>query len=230
MMLKTWSLFSFITKKGYFVDILLDIDRTMITEAMQNVGYLDAKITRAEFINKNGKASGTLEFVADLGKKYFTGNIQFKGNTIYPDDKIASLIKIKTGNPFSPGNIDKTAEAIRNFYSSNGYINSCVTAEKIPTFTDNTIDVKFTIHESSLTYVNSILINGNYKTKNKVILRELALAPGDKFNYPKMKNSENRLKNTNFFETVSLDIKDSDIPDHKDIQIDVKEKIRAVCE
>ncbi|MDR1906742.1 MAG: outer membrane protein assembly factor BamA [Puniceicoccales bacterium] len=224
MMLKTWSFFSFITKKGYFVDVLLDVDRTMIIEEMQNAGYLDAKITRAEFVNKNGSKNGTLEFVADLGEKYFTGSVQFEGNTIYPDDKIAPLIKIKTGDPFSPGNIDNTAEIIRNFYSYHGYIDSHVKIEKIPTFVDNTINVKFTIEESPLTYVNSILIKGNFKTKNKVILRELALAPGDKFNYVKMKNSENRLKNTEFFETVTLDATDSKLPDHKNIQIDVKEK------
>jgi outer membrane protein insertion porin family len=224
MLLKTWSVLSFITKKGYFVDVLLDIDRAMITEEMHNAGYLDAKITRAEFVNKNNKKSGTLEFVADLGQKYFIGNVQFEGNKIYPNDKIASLIKIKTGDPFSPGNTDSTAEVIRNFYSYYGHIDSRVKIEKIPTFVDNIIDVKFTIQESSLIYVNSVLIKGNFKTKNKVILRELALAPKDKFNYIKMKNSESRLKNTGFFETVSLDTKDSDIPSHKDIQIDVKEK------
>ncbi|MDR0418370.1 MAG: outer membrane protein assembly factor BamA [Puniceicoccales bacterium] len=224
MMLQTWSIFSFITKKGYFVDILLDTDRTMITEEMQNAGYLDAKITRAEFVSTHNKASGTLEFVADLGQKYFIGNVLFEGNKLYPDSKIASLIKIKSGDPFSPGNINNTMEAIRNFYSYNGYINSFVTVEKTPTFIDNKIDIKFTIHESPLTYVNSILINGNYKTKNKVILRELALVPGDKFNYVKMKNSENRLKNTGFFETVALEASNSEQPDHKNIQIDVKEK------
>lgn len=224
MVLKTWSFFSFITKKGYFVDVLLDVDCAMITEEMQNAGYLDAKITRAEFISTSDKTNGTLEFVADLDQKYFTGNVHFEGNKIYPNDKIASLIRIKTGDPFSPGNIDDVAETIRNFYSYHGYINSYVKVEKIPTFVDNTIDVKFTINESSLTHVNSILIKGNFKTKNKVILRELALAPEDKFNYIKMKNSENRLKNTGFFETVSLDVKDNDIPKYKDIQIDVKEK------
>jgi outer membrane protein insertion porin family len=224
MMLKTWSIFSFLTKKGYFMDILLDVDRETVIEAMQNAGYLDAKITRAAFDRAANSKKGVLEFVADLGQKYFTGEVQFTGNKVYPDEKIASLIKIKEGDPFSPGDIADTAEAIRNFYSYNGYINSSVGVEKIPTFTNNTIDVKLTINESPLTYVDSISIKGNFKTKNKVILRELALAPGDKLNYIKLKNSENRLKNTEFFETVSCDIDDTDTPDRKNIQIDVKEK------
>ncbi|MDR1303065.1 MAG: outer membrane protein assembly factor BamA [Puniceicoccales bacterium] len=224
MMLKTWSLFSFLTKKGYFIDILLDADREMIIEAMQNAGYLDAKITRAAFDRAGNSKRGVLEFVANLGQKYLTGQVQFTGNKVYPDEKIASLVKIKAGDPFSPGDIADTAEAIRNFYSYNGYINTVVGAEKIPTFTNNTIDVKLTIDESPLTYVGSISVKGNFKTKNKVILRELALAPGDKLNYIKLKNSENRLKNTEFFETVSCDIDDTDVPDRKNIQIDVKEK------
>jgi outer membrane protein insertion porin family len=224
MLLKTWSFFSFLTKKGYLVDLFLDVDRQMIVEEMQNTGYLDAKVVDAVF-KSNGKNSGTLQFIGDCGQKYFVGKVDFVGNKIYPNDKIALLIEhIKSGEAFSPEKVSATAEMIQNFYRYSGYINTYVVAEKTPTFIDNTIDVKFTIHESPLTYVNSVLVNGNYKTKNKVVLRELALAPGDKFNYIKMKNSENRLKNTGFFETVSMDATDSEIPDHKNIQIDVKEK------
>jgi outer membrane protein insertion porin family len=168
MMLKTWSLFSFLTKKGYFVDVLLDIDREMITEAMQNDGYLDAKITSATFERIKNSKNGILEFVADLGQKYFTGNVSFEGNKIYPDEKIASLLNIKKGDPFSPGNITNITEAIRNFYSYNGYINSYVKVEKIPTFIANTIDVKFTIRESPLVFVDSISIKGNFKQKIKL--------------------------------------------------------------
>ncbi|MDR1435129.1 MAG: outer membrane protein assembly factor BamA [Puniceicoccales bacterium] len=224
MLLKTWSIFSFLTKKGYFSDILLDIDREKVTDAMHNAGYLDAKIIAAEFKPIRNQR-GMLQFRADLGQKYYFGKITFTGNKIFPDDKIEPLLKnLKTGNAFSSNTISNAMEAIRQFYGYNGHVDSYVSVEKIPTFVDNGIDVKLTIHESPPAYVNSVMVNGNYKTKNKVILRELALSPGDKFNQPRMKSGENRLKNTGFFESVEIDASDSTIPMHKNVQIDVKEK------
>ncbi|MDR2200663.1 MAG: outer membrane protein assembly factor BamA [Puniceicoccales bacterium] len=224
MLLKTWSILSFFTKKGYFIGDLLTIDREMMVNEIANAGYLDGKIVRAE-LRFDEKKKGILEFTAELGQRYFLGKIEFTGNKIYSDDKIHALLSnLKEGDPFSPENIADASERIRNFYTANGYINSDVTVEKIPTFRDNKIAVKFTITEAPLTYVGSVAIGGNYKTKNKVILRELSLAPGDKFNHTKMRQSENRLQNTGFFESVVCDITDGDVPDHKHIQIDVKEK------
>jgi hypothetical protein len=68
MLPKTWSLFSFISEKNYFVEVLPDADCAMIIEAKQNVGYRDVKITKDWFIQKYEKARRTLEFAANLGQ------------------------------------------------------------------------------------------------------------------------------------------------------------------
>lgn len=222
MGLKTWNLFSFFTKRGYFVDTLLEIDRQTVMDALHDAGYLDAKLTQAEFIPSE-TYKGSLVFTADLGSKYTLGVVDWTGNTLYDDAKIQSIIRMKEGDAFNPSAISDTAEVIQNYYRYHGYLNTYVEAEKLPTFKDNVINVRYKIHEAPLCYVNAITVNGNYKTKNKVILRELSLAPGDKYNYVSAKASEHRLKNTGFFENVTVDAVDSSVPDQKDIRIDVKE-------
>ena len=69
----------------------------------------------------------------------------------------------------------------------------------------NQIDLKFEISENNKFSVNSIKVRGNDKTKTIAIVRELALAPGETFDLIRMETSEARLKNTRFFEKVSLD-------------------------
>ena len=65
--------------------------------------------------------------------------------------------------------------------------------------------MRFEIIENNKFTVNSILVRGNDKTKTIAIVRELALAPGETFDLRRLETSEARLKNTRFFEKVSLD-------------------------
>jgi outer membrane protein assembly factor BamA len=69
----------------------------------------------------------------------------------------------------------------------------------------NQIDLRFEITENNKFTVNSIKVRGNEKTKTIAIIRELALAPGETFDLLRMETSEARLRNTRFFEKVTLD-------------------------
>lgn len=72
-------------------------------------------------------------------------------------------------------------------------------------------------------YLESINIQGNSKTKSEVIIRELALEPGEVFDLHRMKISENRLKETRFFDEVTLSPEETNIPQRKNLKIAVKE-------
>ena len=71
--------------------------------------------------------------------------------------------------------------------------------------------------------VESIIIEGNTKTKSIVILRELTLGPGDVFNTVRMKISKLRLENTRFFEDVNMTPESTNIPGRRNLKIAVKE-------
>ena len=74
-----------------------------------------------------------------------------------------------------------------------------------PNLETKQIDLRFEITENNKFTVNSIEVRGNDKTKTIAIVRELALSPGDTFDLVRMETSEARLRNTRFFEKVSLD-------------------------
>jgi outer membrane protein insertion porin family len=70
-----------------------------------------------------------------------------------------------------------------------------------PNVATGNIDLEYEVTESEKFNVESIVIEGNTKTKSIVILRELVLGPGDVFDTVRMKISKLRLENTRFFET-----------------------------
>ncbi|UPA28085.1 MAG: outer membrane protein assembly factor BamA [Verrucomicrobiota bacterium] len=224
MALKRWdrNFFSFFTKKGNFADLYLDHDKEVLVNAIRDAGYLDGKLTRAEFVTE-GEQRGSLIFDADLGERYYVGDIKLTGATLYDPEVLMECAHLKTGDAFGQAAVRQAAENIQDYYRSRGYVNTIVEAEEHPTFRDNIIDLVLTIHESSLYHLSAITIKGNYKTKDKVLLREFTLEPGDTFNYTAMQIGEMRLHNTGYFKKVDVNAADSDNPHEKGIEINIEE-------
>ncbi|MEC7609102.1 MAG: BamA/TamA family outer membrane protein, partial [Verrucomicrobiota bacterium] len=104
-----------------------------------------------------------------------------------------------------------------------GYLESSVRAERVPNMETRRIDIIFRVRESEKFYVESIKVEGNTKSKARVVIRELALAPGDVFDRKRMEVSERRLKNTEFFQDVRLNAESTNIPGRKDLSITLRE-------
>jgi len=79
------------------------------------------------------------------------------------------------------------------------------------------------VTESEKFNVESIVIEGNAKTKSTVIVRELVLGPGDVFSTVLMKISKLRLDNTRFFEDVNVTPQETNIPGRRNLRVAVHE-------
>ncbi len=98
--------------------------------------------------------------------------------------------------------------------------------EQIPNVDAGTMDLAFTVVEGQKTYVEKIDIRGNIKTKDKVIRRELAIAPGDVFDMVRVHLSQQRLENLDYFESVDLRPEPTEPPiaGRQDLIVNVQEK------
>ena len=83
------------------------------------------------------------------------------------------------------------------------------------------------VRESEKYYLESISIEGNTKTQQKVIIRELALKPGDVFDYKRMQSSEKRLKILLFLIMFVCALNPTDIPGGKNLNVLVSESKQA---
>lgn len=218
----TW--LSWLTGSGKFDEKLFKEDLGILRKFYRDAGYLDCKIDETAL---------SLDFISDKklkikipiteGKLYFLGNFSIENATIYTEAELLSLVKLKSGMPFSPQRVDDAATAIREHYTSNGYLESSVRAERVPNMETRQIDVIFRIRESEKFYVESIKVEGNTKSKARVIIRELALSPGDVFDRKRMEVSQRRLQNTAFFEEVRLNPEPTNVPGRKDLSVTVRE-------
>ena len=113
--------------------------------------------------------------------------------------------ELKTGDYYSPTLLAEERSRLRKKYGKKGYLDARVISIRKPNLETGQIDLRFEITENNKFTVNSIQVRGNDKTKTTAIVRELALAPGETFDLVRMETSEARLRNTRFFEKVTLD-------------------------
>lgn len=218
------SLISWITGTGKYDEKQFREDLENLRKFYRDNGFLDSKIKESDvefdFI-KEDKVRITIPVFE--GELYYLGELSVGNNTVYTEGELLGAVEIEPGEKFSPQAVDDAATAIREYYTSNGYLDTRVRAERVPNLEDRRIDVKFRIRESEKFYLESIRVEGNTKSKARVLIRELALRPGDVFDLKRMEVSEARLKNTSYFEDVRLTPEPTNIPGRKDLGITVRE-------
>ena len=82
----------------------------------------------------------------------------------------------------------------------------------------------YKIEEGARSFVQRINITGNTRTKDKVIRREVLVAPGDVFNTVRVETTKKRLENIGYFSKVETYPEETDIAGRKDLTIMVEEK------
>ena len=227
----TWIwLVSHLTDNGRFKDEEFQADLENLRKFYRNNGYLDVEIDegKVKFEFPDPDEPGDMDIIinVDPGKQYHVGKVTFKGNKLFTSEKLWPFVVLNDlgeGKVFSPEKVDAAMEEIRTFYGQYGYIDTIVRAIRRPNLDTGRIDMEIEIIESGKFYLESINIQGNTKTKSEVIIRNLALAPGDIFDLRRMKASESRLRNTRFFDEVSIAPENTNIPNRRNMRIVVKE-------
>jgi len=221
---KKWTIFSWITGSGRFKDDQFQDDLDKIRDYYRELGYLDVEVPADKVLYDYPSAKKlVLSIRITEGRQYKVGDIAITGSTIIPTDKLLAALKQTTGTLFAPSKIDKDVTALEDAYGKDGYIETRAQLVRKPNLTTGAIDVEYRIKESEKFYVESIRVEGNTKTKSIVIIRELALGPGEVFDSVRMKISKQILENTRFFEEVSVTPETTTIPGRKNLKIAVKE-------
>lgn len=219
-----WHIFSFLTSGGYLKEKVLREDIEKIKDYYHSQGFLDMELSEQDIVIEHPEP-GKARLVISIheGKQYYTGDVEISGNTLYPKETLQKLVRLKTGEILSSTTLDEDMERLKDYYGRSGYLDTYVVIDKKSNITTGKIDIKYIVRESPKFYVENVVIQGNTNTKSVVILRELALAPGDTFDLVRMKVSEARLRNTQFFSDVNVSHEETNIPNRRNLKISVKE-------
>jgi outer membrane protein insertion porin family len=216
------TLIYFVDKTGRLDEVQLEQDLDKIREYYQNHGFIDVEIKEVRK-DRTPKGPMIITIVISEGPQYHVRNLAVSGYQNTTDAKIRALLKMKEGSVYSPKQLRDDAKAVADAYGSGGYVDLVITPEGTPAG-PALIDVHYNIEEGSRSFVNRVNIEGNTRTKDKVIRREVLVAPGDVFNTVRVDTTKKRLENLGYFAKVETYPEETDIPARKDLTILVQEK------
>jgi outer membrane protein insertion porin family len=216
------TLIYFMDKTGRLDEVQLEQDLDKIREYYQNHGFIDVEIKEVRK-DRTPKGPMIITIVVLEGPKYHVRKLTISGYEHSTEAKVRAFLKLKEGSVYSPKQLRDDAKAVADAYGSGGYVDLVITPEGTPAG-PALIDVHYTIEEGARSFVNRVNIEGNTRTKDKVIRREVLVAPGDVFNTVRVDVTKKRLENLGYFAKVETYPEDTDIPGRKDLTILVQEK------
>jgi outer membrane protein insertion porin family len=222
MKIRGRTLIYFMDKTGRLDEVQLEQDLDKIREYYQNHGFIDVEIKEVRK-DRTPKGPMIITIVVLEGPQYHVRKLTISGYEHSTEAKVRAFLKLKEGSVYSPKQLRDDAKAVADAYGSGGYVDLVITPEGTPAG-PALIDVHYTIEEGARSFVNRVNIEGNTRTKDKVLRREVLVAPGDVFNTVRVDVTKKRLENLGYFAKVETYPEDTDIPGRKDLTILVQEK------
>jgi len=204
-------------------------DMDKVVTYYNSLGYRDAQIVdTAIYSPANGNIHIALKVLE--GRKYYFGNISWKGNAKYSDSVLTVLLGIHKGDVYNVETLNRKLGKelspeggdISGLYMDDGYLFFRVDPVETAVYND-TIDYEIRIIEGPQARIKNVTIAGNEKTKDYVIRRELRTVPGELFSRSDLIRSQRELANLQYFnqETINPGV----VPNAEDGTVDINWKL-----
>ena len=191
-------------KTAKFVEDKYKEDKDLLIDFYKSKGYRDAEIT-SDSIYKFNERKMNVSLTVNEGQKYYFRNVIWSGNYIYTNDQLDRVLGVAKGDVYDLELINKklnynpTGSDISSLYMDNGYLFFSVRPIEVEVSEDS-IDVEMRIFEGAQATVNKIIISGNSRTSDHVILRELRTIPGEKFSRANIIRTQRELSQLGYFD------------------------------
>ena len=184
-------------------------DKESVINFYQSKGFRDAKIV-ADSIYDYGEDKINIDIALEEGRKYYYRNISFNGNYIHPDAVLLAKLGIQRGDVYDKEKLDKRlnydpakGDDVSSLYQDNGYLFFSIDPVEINVAGDS-IDLEMRIFEGPQVTVNSVNIKGNERTSDHVVMREIRILPGQKFNRALLVRTIRELSTLGYFDPEKI--------------------------
>lgn len=211
-------------KRSKYTSVAFERDKEALLNKFYAIGLRDAAIAFDTVYVKSPKHL-IINIKIDEGKKYYFGNIDWVGNTIYRSSYLDTVLGIKYGDSYNKPlldqrlNMSQDGRDISSLYMDRGYLFFQITAVET-SVKDNYISYQMRLIEGKEARVKRIIIKGNTKTNEHVIRREIRTKPGDLFNRNDIIRTQRELSQLGYFNDQAFQI--NPLPNPQDGTVDIE--------
>lgn len=219
-------IFSWLTGSGVLKDEYLERDANAIAAYGLNEGFMDIQVAAPDV--KYDPDGIVVTFVVHEGPRYKLRDIKFGGDIIDDEGAMLEIVELDDWRDkneyFSLSVMQEDTKRLTDFYGDHGYAFAEVDT-KVMKAEDgsNQVDIGYLVDKKNKVFIRRVSVEGNTKTRDNVILREMRLGDGDVYEGAKMRRSAERLNRLRYFSAVDMELVPTENPDEVDLKVKVKE-------
>ena len=214
-------IFSFVTGAGLLNEDELATDVERLTAFYYDQGYIHARIDEPRVERVDDGLIVTIK--VNEGPLFHVRTIDFAGDLLMTDDDMRARLGFAESDVFRASQLREAVFALTEGYGDLGYAFAEITPDTRTVESGDQIDVRFNVKAGEIVSIRRIEIQGNTKTRDKVVRRELGLEEGQKFSGSGLRKSKTNINRLGFFEDVELTTNRTDRADQVDVVVKVKE-------
>lgn len=220
----TKGLFSWMTGSGVLNRDKMNQDVEKIVSFYMNNGFIKIQAGEPRIAVVDG-GGYQITFPLIEGPQYTVGSVALGGDLADQDpNSLMKNMRLKPGQLYSRDDIQNDINDLKSAFADLGYAQNSVNPQLRENPDEQTVDVEYVITPNQLVYFDRITIVGNNKTRDKVIRRQLEMKEGDLFSATALKNSQNNLMRTGYFEGINIIPGPGDTDDTVNLRLEAKEK------
>ena len=223
--LSTPGWFTWYTKRDRYSRHKLAADLERLRSHYLDRGYLDFDIEATQVSITPDKRDIYITVNLREGERYTVTSVRYAGNLVLPEEEYLKLTTVRPGEVFSRVRLTETTKAIADRLGNEGYAFANVNAA--PEVDEHKHEVAFTIYvdPGRKVYVRRINVQGNTKTRDEIIRREVRQMESAWYNGASINRSRDRIDRLGYFDEVTVETPPvQEATDQVDVNFTVKER------
>jgi outer membrane protein insertion porin family len=211
-------------KRSRFQQTEFEKDLDRLVEKMREKGYRDARL-EADTVYLVSPKRLQVDLRLHEGRRYYFRTITWEGNAIHDSTTLSRILSIRRGEVYNPKllerrlQMDPNGNDVASLYLDDGYL--FFRAEPVEHIVgEDSVDLVIRIFEGPQATIRRLLTEGNDRTRDRVILREVRTFPGDKFSRSALIRSQRELLALGYFDQEKTQI--VPLPDPSEGVVDLK--------
>ena len=222
---KQAGIFRTLVNRDTFVQDRIEFDKQLLADFYAARGYVDFRVTGVNAELARERDTYFVTFNIQEGQQFKFGRLTTISELNGADAaEYQDALKIRPGQIYSPTQIENSIARMERLGVQQGIDFLRVEPRITRNDRDLTLDLEFALVRGPRIFVERIDIEGNTTTLDRVIRRQFDTVEGDPFNPRAIRESAERLRALDFFETADVDAREGSTPDQVIVDVDVEEK------
>ena len=199
---KFWSMFN---KSGTLIRDMTEYDRELLANFYRSHGYLDVEIGEADIAFQEDTSRLNYILRIDEGKQYTLRSLKINDPLgFYAEEQLKARVGIKEGEYFNLTQYHQDIRLLTDAYMEIGYAEANIEPDLQVDPVRLEVSVSFNAQPGNIFYINKINFRGNDHSRDNVLRREFDIVEGDQYNLKLLREAQNNLYTTGFFESATF--------------------------